>query len=73
LQTILLFVAVAMDVMLIMGAATGPVGWALNVLNFGAAAGFAIWAFKQKVPKGPIMEGFGVVSFHPHSQPYSFL
>ncbi|KAA1113913.1 hypothetical protein PGTUg99_015644 [Puccinia graminis f. sp. tritici] len=57
----------AMDLMMIMGAATGPVGWTLNVLNFAAAAGFAIYAFKQKVPKGPIMEGFGVwtdVVFH---------
>ncbi|EHS62525.1 uncharacterized protein PGTG_20645 [Puccinia graminis f. sp. tritici CRL 75-36-700-3] len=49
-----------MDVMMLMGAETGPVGWVLNVLNFAMAGGMAIWAFKRKVPKGPIVEGFGV-------------
>jgi hypothetical protein len=52
-----------MDIMMLIGAETGPVGWFLNVLNFAMAGGMAIWAFKRKVPKGPIVEGFGVVSY----------
>ncbi|WAQ86876.1 hypothetical protein PtA15_7A605 [Puccinia triticina] len=57
----------AMDIMIMLGSETGPIGWALNVLNFGLTGGFGFWAYFQKVPKGPIIEGFGIwtdVVFH---------
>ncbi|KAI9610871.1 hypothetical protein H4Q26_008715 [Puccinia striiformis f. sp. tritici PST-130] len=49
-----------MDVMILMESETGPVGWTLNVVNFGMAAGFALWAYKMKTPDKPIEEGFQV-------------
>jgi hypothetical protein len=58
--TMLLFL-VMMDIMVMVESATGPIGWALNVLNFGLAAGFGAWAYSLKTPKGPLKDGFAVV------------
>ncbi|PLW16750.1 hypothetical protein PCANC_10489 [Puccinia coronata f. sp. avenae] len=49
-----------MDIMVMVESATGPIGWALNVLNFGLAAGFGAWAYSLKTPKGPLKDGFAV-------------
>lgn len=47
-----------MDAALLFGSTTGPIGMALNVANFGVAAGFAAWAFSKKIPSKPIRDGF---------------
>jgi len=49
-----------MDTMILVESATGPVGWALNVINFGVAAGFAGEAYHLKTPNGPLKDGFSV-------------
>ncbi|KNZ55074.1 hypothetical protein VP01_2773g3 [Puccinia sorghi] len=51
-----------MDTMILVASATGPIGWAFNVINFGMAAGFAAWAYQTKTPEGPLEDGFSVVS-----------
>lgn len=51
-----------MDAALLFGSTTGPIGMALNVANFGVAAGFAAWAFSKKIPSKPIRDGFQLVS-----------
>lgn len=49
-----------MDTMILVASATGPIGWAFNVINFGMAAGFAAWAYQTKTPEGPLEDGFSV-------------
>ncbi|KAG0142092.1 hypothetical protein CROQUDRAFT_67614 [Cronartium quercuum f. sp. fusiforme G11] len=53
---------IMMDIMVLFASAMGPLGWALNVLNFMIAAGMGFAAFAIKLPDTPIQDGFGAWS-----------